>query len=134
MGKKPLLEKPFGGSEYPWNNRHMGTETAFCEVCGTNCKSDGPDAESLTIDVFLGRQMVEGCCGKLLDVLYEESGEEFAIRFIKEFSKDPSNPKFLMLRVLMEDAFASLDKKLTEMKKQNKKNQLILDRLAKSKS
>jgi len=133
VDKKPFLEKPFGGSEYPWNNRHMGTETAYCEICGTNCESDGPDAETLTIDVFLGHQMVERCCGGLLDVIYEESGEEFAIRFLKEFSKNPFDPRFATFLIVMDDALSAVDKKLVEMQKQIKGNQKTIDSLVDTK-
>ncbi|MFA5432507.1 MAG: hypothetical protein WC319_06495 [Candidatus Paceibacterota bacterium] len=127
MGEK-LLKEPFGASKYPWNNLHMGTCIVYCEVCGTLCKTDS-DAESLTVDQFLGRQIVEECCGGLLDLLFEESGEEFAIRFFKEFSKDPLNPRYAVFRITMDNGFAAMNKKMAELQEQITINQDTLKRL-----
>ena len=128
MGDEPLLKRSFGASKYPWNNLHRGVSSAFCEVCGTSIKIDS-DTESLTVDRFLGHQMVEECCGGLLDVLFEESGEEFAIRFFKEFSADPLNPRFAVFRIVMSDGFKAMNKKVAELQEQITTNQDTLNRL-----
>ena len=130
MNVKPLLKKPFGGSKYHWNNLHIGICSAYCGVCGKTTTVDSESA-SLTIDNFLGYQMVEGCCGGLLDLLYEESGEEFATRFFKEFSKDPFDPKFAVFLMVIKDTFAHIEKTAGELSEQVKKNQSILNLLEK---
>ncbi|MFA5029404.1 MAG: hypothetical protein WC518_01480 [Patescibacteria group bacterium] len=39
----------------------------------------------------------------MLDQVYDESGEQMAARFLKEFAKDPTNPRFgILVRVLDE--------------------------------
>jgi len=128
--KKPLLKKPFGGSKYLWNNCNMGTSSAYCEVCGTNSRVDS-ESTSLTIDNFLGYQMVEECCGGLLDLLYEEFGKEFATRFFKEFSEDPFDPRFAVFLMVMQTGFAHIEKTASELSEQAKKNQNTLNLLKK---
>jgi hypothetical protein len=130
--EKPLLKKSFGGSEYPWNNQHMGVCSGYCELCGKTTEA-GPESPYVTQDVFLGLQVVEQCCGRVFDQIYEESGEEMALRFLKEFGANPLDPRFAVARILMEDVFASIDKKLKELQKQTEENQKILHRLEKSK-
>ena|GEM_PF-2483440 len=131
MALKPLFKKPYGGSEYLYNNRHMGTSSALCEVCGTQHDVGEESLESLTIDRFLGRQMVEQCCGGVLDLLYDESGEEFAIRFLKEFGQDPLDPRFLMFKTILEDVLAHIEKNAGKLQDDIRKNQTALASLGK---
>lgn len=126
--KKLLVKKTYGGSKRLWNNQHMGTCSALCEICGTTTTRD-PEGPSLVIDTFLGQQMVEECCGSLIDQLYDEFGEEFAREFIKDFADDPMNSRFAILKIVLEDAFKRIGKKAAELGEQTEKNQAALDLL-----
>lgn len=77
--------------------------------------------------------MVEECCGGVLDLLYEESGEEFAIRFLKEFGKDPFDPRFMMFRTVLEDMLAHIEENAGKLRDEARKNQAALDSLDKTK-
>lgn len=104
-----LIQGPFGPSKRMWNNRHCGTNEADCELCGTS-HPELPGIETYTVDTFLGSQIVEECCGSVFDQLYEEIGEEFAIAFLKDFRKNPLDPKFGELRIVLEDTIPILEK------------------------
>lgn len=39
---------------------------------------------------FLGYQVVEECCGAILDIVYKQSGEEFTETYLEEFSENPT--------------------------------------------
>lgn len=81
---------PWGASERRWAS--IGTFHPTCEVCGT----EWPEREVSYGIVFLpGRQqLVEECCGRLLDELYEELGERFALEFLKDVERKPTDPRF----------------------------------------
>ena len=92
---KPLLKKPAGASKLHWNNTGAGTiGPVICELCGTKWPED--DGDSYALINFLGYQIVGKCCGRVLDIIYQESSEEFMVFFLKAFAEDPSNPKFYM--------------------------------------
>lgn len=97
---KPMVSKPFGPSELgkgfgtDWNNLHWGTDgPVTCEICGT----EHPERkdETYTLSQFLGRVIVEECCGAMLDLVYNESGSDFTRAFLEEFAENPTNPRFL---------------------------------------
>jgi len=75
--------------------------------------------------------MVEQCCGGVLDLLYDESGEEFAIRFLKEFGQDPLDPRFLMFKTILEDVLAHIEKNAGKLQDDIRKNQTALASLGK---
>jgi len=98
----PLVKKPMGPSKLGrsfgtnWNNWSFGTDgPVLCEICGTNHPMRKED--SYIVSKFLGCQVVEECCGAILDMLYKESGEEFTEAFLEEFAKNPTSPRFSML-------------------------------------
>ena len=96
-----LMGKGFGDCD--WNNQSLGTDgPVTCEICGT----DFPERldQSYTISRFLGKQVIEECCGVVLDQVYHESGEQFTVAFLKEFAQDPTNPRFHMMIVYLKDA------------------------------
>jgi len=108
MAKNAMVKKPmgpsklgsFGGSQ--WNNHHWGTDgPILCEICGTTHPER--KEETYTVSIFLGHQVVEECCGEILDKIYQESGEEFAIAFLEEFAQNPTSPRFSMLLVTLEE-------------------------------
>lgn len=119
----PLLEKPIGpsklgnGSGTNWNNWYFNTDgPALCEICGTMHpkRNDGP----YIISKFLGMQVVEECCGEILDRVYRESGEQFAIAFLKEFAKNPTSPRFQIFLMKLNEAMIQARKVALETAKQ----------------
>lgn len=80
MPTNPFFKKPLGPSELGdylgknWNNLHMGADGPItCEICGTN-HPERKD-ETYIISIFLGRQVVEECCGAIIDKVFKESSE-----------------------------------------------------------
>jgi len=96
-----LFTQPAGPSKRRWNNVHWASDgDILCEACGTPAPKD---AKSSIVDRIFGFQLVEECCGKTIDVLYEELGEEFCQAFLEDFAKDPTNPQFSILKMILKD-------------------------------
>jgi hypothetical protein len=116
---KPLVDKPVGpskGGEGFWNNQRYGTTHAVtCEICGTNYPERDTDDESYTISTFLGMQVVEECCGAIIDRVYQESGEEFAIAFLEEFAKSPTDPRFGIFLMVLKSTISTAEKMTLEV-------------------
>jgi len=95
MKKKLLFSEPVGPSAHEWSNQGLAVyeSGATCGLCGT--EYPGVDFESgnssITISCFLGRQVVEDCCGRVLDLVYKESGEVMARKFLEDFAKNPTD-------------------------------------------
>ena len=121
--KKRKISKPYGPSELgtcfgtQWNNESWGTDgPILCEICGrTHPRRTN---ETYTVSRFLGRQVVEECCGAILDRVYRESGEEFATAFIKEFAADPTSPRFYVFLSELKQALSEANKRASEATKQ----------------
>lgn len=118
---KPMVSKPFGPSELgkgfgtDWNNLHWGTDgPVTCEICGT----EHPERkdETYTLSQFLGRVIVEECCGAMLDLVYNESGEVFTRAFLEEFAENPTNPCFLLMLDDIKSTLQKAGNKLAESK------------------
>lgn len=105
MAKRNMLfKKPVGGSERVWNNQSMGTIAEFtCEACGTTHPELLASDSSRIIDRLLGLEIVEECCGKAIDVLYQEFGEEFCLAFLKDFANNPTDSRFGFLTFIIGD-------------------------------
>lgn len=126
--RRYLLKKPAGPSEIPlkvsghgfgWNNMSSGTDGPItCEACGT--KHPERKDQSYTKCKFLGLIIVEECCGKLLDRVYRESGEEIAEIFLGEFASNPTNPRFGVFLIELTGAINNALKKLEEVRNQVK--------------
>ena len=123
--KKPLMKKPVGPSELghgfgtDWNNQGIGSLRAVtCEICGTEHPEIEESETSRTISRFLGYQVVEECCGAIIDYVYRELGEVFAIAIIEEFANDPSASKFYILLETIKGAMKEAAKKLAEASEQ----------------
>lgn len=114
---KPLLKKPAGPSKKRWNNCSWGSDgPILCEVCGTSHPEDRD--QNYIVSKFLGRQLVEDCCGALLDIVYGESGREFAEAFLEEFAENPTDSRFYTFRLALQEAMAKAAEKLAEVGKQ----------------
>lgn len=121
MDKKPLFGKPVGPSELGkgfgtcWNNQDGTTRAVVCEICGTKHVELDENEISRTISRFMDYQVVEECCGAVIDHVYRELGEEFAIAFIEEFADNPADFKYHILLVTIKNAMKKTAKKLAEV-------------------
>lgn len=123
---KPILTKPAGESRLGsygggyWNNDHHGSDgPETCEICGTEHPEEG-DGGAYIVSTFLGLRVVEECCGKVLDVIYSESGEEFCQRYLEEFAANPADPRYYIFRKrlsnLVAKAMENLQKAAEDLK------------------
>ena len=120
--KKPLAKKPFGPSKLghgfgtDWNNQSMGTTGAVvCEICGTKHPEIDDSEPTRTISRFLDLQVVEECCGAIIDHAYRELGEQFAIAFVEELAENPTNYHFSLFLSCLKDTMKKVAKKLVEV-------------------
>lgn len=93
----------------------MGTTSAITCICGTKHPELPENADSLMVSQFLGAEVVEECCGAVLDIVYQESGEIFATRFLEEFAENPSDPRFAVFRLELKGSIADAVRKLSEV-------------------
>lgn len=116
---KPLVKKPVGPSKLGqygvfWNNSAWGTDGPItCEICGTT--HPGDKEQSYIMSRFLGRQVVEECCGGILDRVYQESAEVFALKLLSEFADNPTDFRFHIFLDSIKSAMKKAAKKLTEV-------------------
>ncbi len=77
--------------KFGWNNLMRGvSHPVTCQAC----LKEWPECEqgtSRTVSIFLGLEIVEECCGALLDKIYLESSAEFTIHRLLEVLADPKN-------------------------------------------
>jgi hypothetical protein len=91
---KPIFTKPAGESKRLWNNLHSGTDGgAVCGLCGTEW-GEGVD---LIRGRFLDFEIIEECCGRVFDIIYQQLGEEIVREYLKDFSENPTDPRFYPL-------------------------------------
>ena len=116
---RPIFKKPAGESQRFWNNMSMGTSRGVtCQLCGTEWPEVSEDEEGHTLGRFLGLQFVEECCGRAVDVLYEEFGETFAMAFLNDFAENPSDSRFGLLRFSLPEIFEKARRNTEEVAKQ----------------
>ena len=101
--KQPFFAAPVGPNERPWHGflARITWEETICELCGTLWPGLSEHEEAYSIGTLLDREFVDLCCGKAVDILYGELGDEFARAFLHEFSEDPTDPRFGHLLVAM---------------------------------
>lgn len=105
--RTPLLTGSAGESKRYWNNQRRGTTAEIvCEICGTVHPKQKLFDNGHIIDLILGLECVEDCCGAIIDRLYREWGEMFALEFLKDFAKNPVDPKFRILRMALLEALS----------------------------
>lgn len=92
--RKPLFSKPVGESKRFWNNLHAGS--CGGEICGL-CGTEWPEGEDVIRGRFLGYEIVEDCCGRVFDIVFEELGDEITREYLKDFSENPLDFKFVSL-------------------------------------
>ena len=127
LSNKPLGPSKLGnGFGTNWNNSSWGTDgPILCEICGTNHPKR--TNETYIISKFLGYQVVEECCGAIIDRVYEESGEEFAIKFLEEFGENPTSPRFHILLATLNKVCIQAQKIALETAKQMYSNQFKIN-------
>jgi len=115
-----------------WNNQSYGTDGPItCEACGK--VHPRREDESYTVSVFLDRQIVEECCGAILDKVYEESGETFCLAFLEEFAENPTDPRFHMLVDQIGEALKKAKEKSREIYQRARKAENSLQAIKKAK-
>lgn len=119
---KPLLESSVGVSQDGdyrgryWNNcERMTTKAVACEICGRKFPKLPENEDGLLVSVFMGRTVVEECCGAVLDIVYGESGRVFAERYLEEFAENPTDFRFRTLISTLRDVLPKASAKLTEV-------------------
>ncbi len=105
---EPLFAKPAGPTKL---RKHSDMETqkaTTCEICGTH----HPDREkAYGLNKFLGRWVVEECCGAVIDQVYYEHGEDFTIAYVKECSENLGRPTCTQLKRVLEQALITSGKR-----------------------
>jgi len=133
--KAPIVSKPFGESEIPeggfgWNNDAHGTYgPVTCEFCGTN-HPERRD-QSYIVNRVLGLQVIEECCGKAIDILYRELGEEFTKAYIKEFAENPADPRFFFFLDMLSKTLEAAAKRTNEISEDISKSKSALSNIKK---
>lgn len=121
--RKFPFKKPLGESERPWNQLELCTiRGVLCELCGTEW-SERDDDRSYVLGRFLGRQFVEECCGKIVDNLYLEFGNLFAMAFLEDFAENPSDPRFNFFRFVLPRILSDAHKRAEEIARETAKAQ-----------
>ena len=112
----PLVKKPLGPgrkglfmSGFWCIARNAADGPILCEICGTvhQKREKGYDMSSL-----LGLQVVDECCGVLIDRLFAKMGEDFAIAFLRDFAKDPCDSRFHIFLSRLETDLRLADQKI----------------------
>ena len=112
--KKPMSKKPMGASQRGWNTEQIGTDgPVLCEICGTVHPENRE--QSYYLSEFLGYQVVDDCCGIIIDRAYQGLGKDFAIALIEEFVDNPGDIRFYTLRCALVDTMQKAQKNLAKV-------------------
>lgn len=91
-----LFSKPFGPSSRIWANMLTSTtREVICEACGTVHKERKTDDDTRVLSRVFGLQIVEECCGGIIDVVYKELRNEFFTARLEEFAENPIDLSFI---------------------------------------
>ncbi len=105
---KPLFKHPIGASKQYPPDLDMSSEHApqviTCEICGSKyLKNENDSNNSDYYFHFLGYRGILQCCGKLIDILYQQWSMEFFQKTLTDFQKDPLSCDNYVTRMLLED-------------------------------
>ena len=102
MSLKPLFKYPLGASqdfsgdfsEDCFQSSHTASGHALqvitCQLCGRTYLKDRDVGNNFDYYFhFLGYRGVRLCCGKLIDILYQQWGKDFFKKTLSEFKKNP---------------------------------------------
>ena len=115
------LIKPAGDSKDGWCTTHCRTWRAVtCEVCGTDFPELDEEAGEYgyELNTIFGKQVVDRCCGKLLDMLFDELREDFFHKSIEEFKSDPLGSDASLVRIILQGAMKSWKDELIDRSKE----------------
>lgn len=116
-GKRPLSPNPMGAGERGWNTLGVSTDGPVrCEICGTNYPENRE--QSYYLSELLGFQVVDHCCGGIIDSVYLELGKVFTIAYLEEFAENPSDSRFFTLRYTLVDLMKKAKQRLAEVSDQ----------------
>lgn len=114
--RKYLLDESAGPSIYPWKHDFINGVELTCHLCGdvVKAKSVGLHGNYRHVSYlpFLGLNIVKECCGKVLDVVYAESGEAMTLRFLGDFADNPTDEKYSTLIEALQYCLRRTKKKL----------------------
>jgi hypothetical protein len=105
---KPLFKQPVGASKQcftePDEPPEETPQVIVCEICGSeSLKTDSNGNSSNDYFHFLGYRGVLQCCGKLIDILYQQWGKEFFERTLSDFKNNPRSCDNHFIRAHLED-------------------------------
>lgn len=93
MALKPLFKQPFGASSRcttAGDIESVCSEVIICELCGTKYpKYENNSDNSDYYFHFLGYRGIKQCCGKVIDILYQQWGRDFFERTLSEVKNNP---------------------------------------------
>lgn len=108
MALKPLFKNPVGASEHCSELSTVSEnapEVISCQLCGTKyLKYEDDHNDSDYYFHFLGYLGIKQCCGKLIDILYQQWGVEFFERRLSDFEKEPRSCNNHYMRLQLEKA------------------------------
>jgi len=122
-GLKPLFVEPVGESEiYLEDLGLIMTDCEVkCEICGTlhnkGYKRDVGGGSALNYFYFLGRRGIWQCCSKVLDEVFRENTDLFAILLTKFIWENPTSEESLNLINILEGGLGQIKEKLEKSKK-----------------
>lgn len=126
----PIFNAPVGSAKEYWCNEHIGTTgEVTCEACGTNYPEEPLGSDGHSLNQVLGLQVLSDCCGGMIDKLYSEWGEDFAIKFVQEFANNPLYPKFTLLRMTLKNELKKAQQSILEAESEFAQNQKNLSAL-----
>ncbi len=101
---KPLFPRPVGAGDEEnefirvGNTATSTTRAVTCELCGTNHPERDSADGGYILFTFLGLQGVMECCGKVIDVLYDEWHRLFFKATLAKFKNDPLSEEHYYFR------------------------------------
>jgi len=103
-------------SQRNWCNTHnktYGPGTVTCEWCGKIWElQDG--TQGVVMCRFLGLDVIQECCGAVIDVVYQEWGEDFFRQKFEEFLGDPFAGEYGSIRFLIADSESNIAEKIKQ--------------------
>lgn len=102
--------QPLQESRLPWGTAGHAPDEMQC-ICGStwDIRSGG-----FHVSTFFGIELVDECCGSILDELYTGFGEHFARKFLEEFAANPSDPRFGLFLIFLSDIIPKAEQKLLQ--------------------
>jgi hypothetical protein len=109
MTLKPLFKHPIGASAdcsaHSNGNSKQMESLITCQLCGTkDLKGEDESENPAYYFHFLGYKGVLQCCGRVIDILYQQWGLQFFQKTLTAFQKEPLSCDNYVIRMLLKDA------------------------------